>query len=187
MSEEGKRYPRALALEAARDLCRALKPVTARLIVAGSLRRMLDEVGDVDIVYIPQFENRPVDMFERGDFDLAGELLDRMLAEGILSKRQDADGRTTWGDRNKFAIHKATGMPVDFFRTSEESFANYVVCRTGSVESNKRIANAALAKGLRWLPYGSGFMDHYDRLIRVEKEEDAFTLVGLPYLEPKDR
>lgn len=187
MSGEKKRYPRRAALEVAREMCRMLKPVTDRLVVAGSLRRMKDEVGDVEILYIPQFENRPLDMFTRKNFDIASELLDRLVAEGKLEMRMKANGQRTWGNMNKLAVHTATGIPVDFFRADENNWYNYLVCRTGSMETNKRIAEAAIAKRLKWMPYGAGFMDWGDNTIRVEKEEDVFSIVGLDYLEPKDR
>lgn len=189
MSEvmEKIRYPRALALEVAREMCAAIKPICDRLDVAGSLRRMKQEVGDVEIVYIPQFESRPVDMFRRENFDLVTEKLHELMAQGIITKRPGKDGVCTWGDMNKFAIHTRTGVPIDFFRTSDEKWFNYLVCRTGSAETNKRIATAAQAKRLRWLPYGAGFMDDYDRLIKVESEEDVFRIVGLEFKEPKDR
>ncbi len=47
------KYPRADAIAVARELCAVLKPVAARIIVAGSLRRQRPMVGDVEILYIP--------------------------------------------------------------------------------------------------------------------------------------
>ena len=47
-------FPRAVAIQVARELCEALKPHCERLIVAGSLRRGKQEVGDVEILYIPK-------------------------------------------------------------------------------------------------------------------------------------
>ena len=37
----------------------------------------------------------------------------------------------------------ASGIPVDFFATTEEAWFNYLVCRTGPAELNTRIASAA--------------------------------------------
>jgi len=54
------KYPRMAALSVAKELCDLLKPVTQRLIVAGSLRRRKEQVGDVEIVFIPKWEHRQV-------------------------------------------------------------------------------------------------------------------------------
>lgn len=187
MNENPKvKFPASAALAVAKELCSALKPVTNRLNVAGSLRRRKTAVGDVEILYVPQFENRPVNLFDRQDFDLAGELLQRMVADGTLKMRPNVNGSFTWGNLNKLAIHTASGIPVDFFRASDENWFNYLVCRTGSMESNMRIANAAIARGMKWKPYGCGF-EKDGQILRVEKEEDAFELVGLDYRQPWER
>ncbi len=181
------KHPRAAALQVARELCRVLKPVTQRLIVAGSLRRRKEVVGDVEILYIPEIDFVRDGLFDEKEIDRAAEMLKELVDLGTLSMRPGANGQFTWGNLNKYAIHTASGIPVDFFKADEGNWWNYLVCRTGGMENNKRIATAALAKGLKWEPYGSGFRDGDGRLIRVEKEEDIFEILGLPYLEPKDR
>lgn len=186
-----KRWPRAQALDVARELCAALKPVCERLIVAGSLRRMKEDVGDVEILFVPRFEQRMVDMFESGQFNLAEEVIQRLLDGGVLAKRPSATGGFAWGEKNKLALHRG-GMPVDLFTATTGNWWNYLVCRTGPADSNTRIAMAAQAKGWKWNPYGVGFSrggalagDHETHV--VTSEEDVFTFVGLPFLEPKDR
>ncbi|MBX3732623.1 MAG: hypothetical protein KF791_08520 [Verrucomicrobiae bacterium] len=113
--------------------------------------------------------------------------LDRLLSAGILAKRLNKLGRPTWGECNKLAIHRASGVPIDFFATYFPAWHGYIVCRTGSAETNTRIATAALRKGWRWHPTAGHFTDVVGRRHWIHSEEDAFRLVGLPYLEPKDR
>ena len=86
------RFPRADALAVARELCAALKPVTERLVVAGSLRRGRTDVGDVEILFIPSFEDRQLDMFTTAPHNLAEEEIGLMLSRGILTKRLSATG-----------------------------------------------------------------------------------------------
>ena len=182
------RFPRAAALAVARDLCGILSPVTERLIVAGSLRRRKPDVGDVEIVYIPHTEKRPVDLFRDADADLASDMLDSMLRDGILTKRPNALGCNIWGCKNKLAIHKATGIPIDFFAANETSWYNYLVCRTGPTALNTRIASSAQAQGYQWNPYSCGFTCLKTGTIHiVESEKDVFEFVGLQYLEPWER
>jgi DNA polymerase/3'-5' exonuclease PolX len=182
-----KRWPRGEALEVARELCNRLKPLCERLVVAGSLRRKKADVGDVEIIYIPRLAEDRVDFFVTKMVSLADEEIERMLADGTLSKRPSKTGGTTWGQQNKLALHK-TGMPVDIFRTNERSWWNYLVCRTGPADSNTRIATEAKRKGWQWNPYGVGFTRLSDgEVLPVESEEAVFSFVGLPFLPPEER
>lgn len=161
-----------------------------RVEVAGSLRRRQDMVGDIELVYIPVVEMRPVagDLFGLEEpVNLVDARLDELLAEGILAKRPKVDGTLTWGERNKLALHVASGIGVDLFATTEDCWHNYLVCRTGPKASNMRISNAAQARGLSWKPYQQGFEAADGSMIPVHSEEDVFRIVGLEYLEPWER
>lgn len=182
-----QRFDRAIALTVARELCQALEPVTSRLIVAGSLRRRKATVGDVEILYIPRTERRPVDLIHSEDFDLARERIDSLLSNGVLEMRPNVAGGTSWGGKNKLALHVATGVPVDLFTASEQNWWNYLVCRTGPKESNMAIAKAAEAKGWKWNPYGAGFSGSMGAKHAVTSEAGVFEFVGLPYREPWER
>lgn len=190
------KYPRAVALAVAKELCDLLGPECQRtpdgkpwLVVAGSLRRRREEVGDVEIVYVPQ-----VELVRGGWFDVdtkpvnrVNEVLERLLAKNILEKRQNVRGSEMWGDSNKLARHVASGVPVDLFRATPSNWFNYLVCRTGNAANNIAIAEAAAAKGWRWMPYGEGFRDQRGEVVRVNSEREVFTLAGLKYLNPWER
>lgn len=186
------KYPRAAAIAVARELCKLIEPACVKLIVAGSLRRRKDLVGDVELIFVPRVEPRP----DPGDLlghvvqtDLVESLLTRWLQEGIINRRPKVDGSYTWGSLNKLAVHCATGVPVDLFAGREANWWNLVVFRTGSAESNTRIASAAEKRGMRWDPYSPGFLDRLtnDLVRRVSSEREVFEAVGLEYLEPWER
>ena len=191
MSEKRK-YPRAVALDAAREVIAALRPVCleGRIIVAGSLRRRRLEVGDVEIIYVSRYENRqvPGDMFKRHDYDLADIAIDELESAGVLAKRESIIGSITYGPKNKLMRHVRTGVPVDLFLTNETNWDNYLVCRTGPKESNIALANAARDRGWKWTPYGSGFVraDGGD-IHPATSERDVFEFVGINYKEPWER
>ena len=183
------KHPRDEAMKVAAELCRALKPATARLIVAGSLRRRKPEVGDIEILYIPNIEQRQdaAELLPKlVAVNLVDEILNGWLAAGVIVKRKSENGNEPWGAKNKFAVHAASGIPVDFFTATEANWFNYLVCRTGSAENNTAICNAAIARGMKWNPYGSGFT-YEGKTIEVTKEADVFELVGLKYKEPWQR
>jgi DNA polymerase/3'-5' exonuclease PolX len=173
------RWPRAAAVQVARELCDALRPVTDRLIVAGSLRRRKSEVGDVEIIFVPHFENRQLDMFSTAPMNLAEERLAALLTDGTLSKRPSATGGFAWGPKNKLALHRS-GIPVDLFTATEANWWNYLVCRTGPADSNTAICMAARERGYKWNPYGEGFTRQSDgEIIPVDSEAAVFRFVGL--------
>lgn len=187
------KHPRAKALEVARELTAALRDLCEadRFIFAGSLRRLKPEVGDIELVYIPLVESRP------DPDDLLGNLvptnlfdlqLNVWLKAGLISKRVGEKGGSSWGPSNKLAVHTGTGIGLDFFAANRRNFWTLLVCRTGSMESNTRVASAAIKLGQTWNMY-RGFEDRVtgELLFVPESEEALFAHVRLPYLQPKDR
>jgi DNA polymerase/3'-5' exonuclease PolX len=204
---EKPRWPFHVAGPVAVVIADALRPlcVPGFCEVAGSLRRLKHTVGDIEIVYVPRLEPRavpsqapeqgelmpPTARTVRREINLVDELLESRLAAGTIAKRQNIKGSEMWGDKNKLAVHVATGIPVDFFATTPESFFNYLVCRTGPAASNIRIAAAAKAKGWKWNPYGPGFSRERvtapAEIHAVKSEREVFEFVGLPPRPPWDR
>lgn len=192
---EKPRFPNALGMRVAAELCAALKPASERLIVAGSLRRRKATVGDVEVLYIARTEVRrdPEDMFATKEFNLADEVIASLERRGVLERRRNSIGSEMFGPKNKLMRHRASGVPVDLFAATTENWWNYLVCRTGPAESNTRIAMAAQAMGWTWNPYRAGFsrggpmtgLEHEERAMGSEAE--VFAFVGLPWAAPEDR
>ena len=82
------KFDRREALAVARELADYLKPVCEpdRLKICGSLRRGLQLVHDIEVVFVPRYETRQIDFFTSQPADLAHEAIDRLLAEGTLQK-----------------------------------------------------------------------------------------------------
>jgi DNA polymerase/3'-5' exonuclease PolX len=81
---------------------------------------------------------------------------------------------------------------VDFFLTTHEAWFNYLVCRTGSANSNMRIAVEARKRGYKWLPFGNGFEEiscgmPNGKIHQMNSEREVFEFVGLPFVEPELR
>ena len=182
------KYPRADALKVARQICLGLADDCVRLICAGSLRRRKAEVGDVEILYIPEFETVKDGLFDTRHANKVDALLERFIAGGVLARRKNVNGSEMWGEKNKLAVHVNSGIPVDFFAATEDCWFNYLVCRTGGAENNRQVAMAANRRGWTWNPYGSGFskMDGSEKFT-VKSEREVLDFVGLPYREPWER
>lgn len=193
----GKRkYPRADAIAVARALVSVLAPCCSKIMVAGSLRRRKAEVGDVEILYVPNVVALP----DKGDLfavakpaNAADYALDLLLEHGSLAKRPNSRGSTAWGEKNKLAVHLESGIPVDLFAANHDNWWNLVVCRTGGRLSNLQVCAGAIAAGWKWNPYGEGFSrPNPERpgwlLIKpVSSEAEVFQFAGLDYLEPWER
>lgn len=190
------KHPRAAALAVVRELLPVLEPVCDRLIVAGSLRRGRAEVGDIELLYIPRIIEVPdeEDFFGRkirrnGVDHVLGQWLD----EGTLLPRLNVNGRTAWGEKNKLALHAASGIPIDLFAATHENWWNLLVCRTGGAATTVAICEAAIERGWEWNPYGDGFSrPNPERagwllIYETKSERDVFEFVGLEYLEPRER
>lgn len=186
MSDKPK-FPRAEALAVAKIFCDFLSPFCQKLIVAGSLRRRKESVGDVELVYVSKLATERDGLFDSVRVALVDKLLGDLERNGTIARRHNINGAEMWGAKNKLAFHGASGVPVDFFAATNANWFNYLVCRTGGARSNTEIASAAQRKGWKWNPYGEGFTDERGALVRVTSERDAFELVGLPYREPWER
>lgn len=185
---EKPRFPNAVGMKVAAELCAALKPVCERIIVAGSLRRRKPTVGDVELLYIGKTEVRqdPTDMFASITIDLADEAIAALEKSGGLERRKNVNGSEMYGPKNKLMRHRASGLPVDLFAATTENWWNYLVCRTGPADSNTRICIAAQQRGWKWNPYGAGFSRDGETRA-MESEAEVFAFVGLPYAQPEER
>lgn len=175
MAEFKQKYDRAIAIKAAKELCDALKPVTSRLVVAGSLRRRKLAVGDVEILYVPA--------------DGCGAVIDEFLNRGVLVKRPNCRGHFAWGNLNKLAIHVGTGVPVDLFATCEENWWVSLVFRTGSLDMNLLLTRSALRRGRTLMAYGCGVQQLTPpwTITPATSEQHVFDLCGVRYREPWQR
>ena len=182
------RFDREEALAVALGLVDLLRPACLRIEIAGSIRRLKPDVGDIELVYVPRLVPVP-DLFGGGTMMPATDaVLDGLVKAGTIGKRRNSKGSTMWGVSNKLGVHVASGIPVDFFATEEAAFWNYLVCRTGGAENNMEIAGRAQAKGWKWNPYGPGFTRLADgEQVAVASEAEVFRFVVMKFLRPEER
>lgn len=183
------RFPNALGMVVAAEICAALKPVCKKLVVAGSLRRRKPTIGDVEILYVGEFETRqhPEDMFASINVNLADEAIAKLESSGVLERRKNVNGSTMYGPKNKFMRHVASGIPVDLFSTTSENWFVSLVIRTGSKEMNLKLTDGAIKLGRTLNAYGSGVTLEDGRVMPATSEQQVFSLCNVPYREPHER
>lgn len=189
------KFPREDALKVAKAIYDRLSPFCERCKVVGSLRRGKRFVSDIEFLFIPKrvidpetffnslLSDSPADMVS-----LADHQIDNMEQIGYLKKRLSVTGVPAWGEKNKLAVHVESGIPVDFFATSEDCWWNALVIRTGGKATNLKLTMSANKKGLRLHAYGSGF-SHITTgaQIPTASEQDVFSIAGVPYARPEFR
>ena len=148
-----------------------------RIEIAGSIRRLKPQVGDIELLCIPKYD-RGIDLLDRE--------LGALMVPHILRLRRNKKGFTTYGPKNKLMAHVESGMGVDIFSTTWENWPVALVVRTGGKATNQRISTAALSKGWHFHAYGRGFTTPSGEIV-CRSEREVFEAVGLRYPEPWER
>jgi DNA polymerase (family 10) len=128
---------------------------------AGSLRRMAETIGDVDLLVASETSGPIMDAFT------THEDVDQILARGDT----------------KSSVVTRSGLQVDLRVIRKEAWGAAMIYFTGSKPHNVRIREMAVRKGLKLNEYGL-FEVETDALIAAETETEVYERLGLPYIEP---
>lgn len=202
MSNTGVKLPLDAAREIAVAITARLLPFCDRIQIAGSIRRGVAEVGDIELVVIPRTEHRQFDLFDQPlgpPIDCLHEALCGMLAAGEIQKRRDRGGRTFWGasDKRILWIDQSSvfeSIPVDLFGSKPLTWGWTLAHRTGPADVAHALVTAQAAGGLRPnnLEFDQGLW-RYDgggaarRFVPTPEEADLFRELELPWTDPADR
>lgn len=182
------KYSWAKGMAVGTKLLEELGPHCERCIVAGSLRREKAEVSDVEILYIPDIMQVPAGLFDTEPFNAADAHLIQLVSLGVLRPRPNVNGQTSWGKKNKLAVHVESGIPVDLFSTTVENWWVSLVVRTGSKETCLALTTGAHRLNRELVAYGAGTRDRRTGLVTpARSEQEVFALCGVPYVSVKDR
>ncbi len=156
--------PRGLAIgEQIADALRSL-PATERVEVAGSVRRQVDAVKDLDVVAT-----------SNDAASLVRALGELPLVEEVLSA----------GERGA-RVSTHTGMIVDLKVVEPDQFGNAMQHFTGSKAHNVALREAAVRRGLHVSEYGI-LDDATGETLRCATEEEVYAALGLEWIPPELR
>jgi len=136
-------------------------PGVERIAHAGSLRRMCETIGDLDLLVASR---DPAPVMEA--FTSLPEV-ERVLAKGDT----------------KSSILTAQGLQVDLRVVQPEAWGAALIYFTGSKAHNIRIRELAVRKGLKLNEYGL-FRARSGRLVVAATEEEVYERLGLPWIPP---
>lgn len=160
---QGILYERSVILEKAEALRLALAPYCERIEIAGSIRREKKQSRDIDLVVI----------WQGGGFGLLKVYLEN-------KKRMSLP---TGGEK----IIKFTwmGVPVQISVATPETWPVILLIRTGPADFNIYLCTTAKKRNMKL--EAAGYIVKSDMRQAVETERDIFKVMGLDYIEPKDR
>jgi DNA polymerase (family 10) len=166
MSASGGRVLVSLALDVADELLAELRDLeqVSRADHAGSLRRMVETIGDVDLL-VASTDPEPV--------------MDRFTSLPQV-KRVLAKGST------KSSILTTKGLQVDLRVIEPAVWGAAMIYFTGSKAHNVRIREMAVRRKLKLSEYGLFEAESGD-LIAAETEDVVYEHLGLPYIPPTMR
>ena len=133
-----------------------------RIDVAGSLRRMRETIGDIDILVTSKKPNSVIDYF---------------------TKMKASSGTIARGP-TKASIRLTNGLQVDLRVLQDKEYGSALMYFTGSKQHNIDLRKIAIAKHLKLSEYGlfSG-----NKSVAGRTEEDVYKRLGLDYIEPEMR
>ena len=164
-----KRHLWWMADAAARPIVEGLRalPHVVRAEVAGSLRRKLETVGDLDFLAA---SNRP------------GSVMDWFVSQPGV-KEVTAQGSS------KSSVRFENGMQADLRVVPPEQFAFTLHHFTGSKDHNVELRGRALSQGYSLSEWGLRRTDHRESMAvdSIQDESDLFSRLGLAYIPPELR
>ena len=166
VQETGGRVQVDVALELAELLLERLRAISVvrRADQAGSLRRMAETIGDVDLLVAADDATPVMDAFT------GYGVVDRVLAKG----------------ETKSSILTRSGLQVDLRVVPLELWGAAMIYFTGSKAHNIRIREIAVRAGLKLSEYGL-FVAKSGELIVAQTEEEVYERLGLPWIPPTMR
>ena len=152
-----------IAQEIADELA-ALGPSDARVEIAGSIRRTVDAVKDIDLIAVT---SQPQQL---------GDALPRLERIDGLSSPSPAGAKA----------RSHTGLAIDLRIAAPDQFGNLLQHFTGSGAHNAALREAAVRKGLHVSEYGVED-ERSGRTLRCADEQAVYESLGLTWIPPELR
>ncbi|KRT76865.1 MAG: hypothetical protein XU14_C0027G0006 [Armatimonadetes bacterium CSP1-3] len=156
----GQVLPHAKEIE---DALRALKEVKA-ITLAGSIRRMKETIGDIDVLVTSSRPARVMDVFT------TLPQVQRVLAKGPT----------------RSSVLLEVGIQADVRVVKPESFGAALQYFTGSKEHNVRLREKGVRRGLKINEYGV-FRVKDEKRVAGRTEEEVYAALDLPWIPPEIR
>jgi len=133
-----------------------------QVVVAGSIRRRKETIGDADILVVSRKPEKVMDYF------VSMPEVGHVLGQG----------------KTKTMVKLRNGMDMDLRVVEEESFGAALCYFTGSKDHNVALRRIAQEKGLKLNEYG---LFHGNKRVAGRTEEEVYKALGLSFVHPEMR
>ncbi len=160
------RVPLGMAWPIAQQMLTKLSqvPGVTRFSVGGSLRRMRDTIGDIDLLVAAESPDRVMDRFA------ALDIVESLSARGPSRAR----------------VTLLNGLGVDLRVLPEERWGTLLCYFTGSKDHNVKLRELALKRGLSLNEHAFTPVDGSSEIL-CTTEEEVYDILGLAYVPPRLR
>ncbi|MCS7181277.1 MAG: DNA polymerase/3'-5' exonuclease PolX, partial [bacterium] len=158
-----KRIPLGIALPIVEEIIEEFKKYVDKIEPCGSLRRMNETIGDIDILTTGKNKIEIIESF-----------ISLPMVKEVMAK----------GDTKASIIEKSHNLQVDLRVVSEDSFGAALQYFTGSKAHNIKLRGLAKDKGLKISEYG---VFKGDKKIAGRTEEEVYNKLGLVWIPPELR
>jgi DNA polymerase (family 10) len=160
--KKGQRFLLGYVLPEAREIITEMEDVVEQIELAGSLRRMKETIGDVDILAVAVDAKKAMETFTNL------QRVEKVIAHG----------------KTKSSIRVYGGIQVDLRIVEKKSFGSALQYFTGSKDHNVELRKIAQKKGLKLNEYGL-FKKKTRKAGKTEKE--VYSALGLSWIPPELR
>lgn len=147
----------------ANSIIEELRPHAKQILAAGSLRRMKETIGDVDILATSPKPEELTSSFTRLSH------VEKVLSHGTT----------------KASARMRNGLQVDIRVIEPARFGSALNYFTGSKEHNVKLRQIAISKNMKLSEYG--LFDKKDKLLASKTEREVYAKLGMAYVEPEMR
>lgn len=151
-----------------KGLIKQLLPFCDRIEIVGNIRRRKQSIDSIDILLAPK----------------------GVFLYGLMSKIVELGSEDGMKVSNKKTIilkDEFGEIKTELWFTTPERWPVTLLVRTGGTRSNKRIVKLCENKKWRLSVNEGSIFDENNKKLPIEKEEDIFTLLEIPFIEPSWR
>jgi DNA polymerase (family X) len=152
-----------VAMDAATRITAALRPLAGRVAYAGSLRRMRETIGDVDILATAGRDEQ---------------------AAALMAAFRDLAPEVIVSGPAKTSVRMDSGLQVDLRVVKPGAWGAALQYFTGSQAHNVAVRQIAVRRGLKLSEYG---LFDGEKLLVSATEEDVYAALGLAWMPPEMR
>lgn len=165
--------------------CDAFKAGVEKLAIAGSVRRQVAEVGNIEVVAVPKFKaiSRPGTLFPT-TVNLAHQLTESLCDAPRSEFSRGPKCGAKW--RQLIYTRGEDQIKIDLFLVDACGWGPQLAIRTGPADFSRLLVSRAMREGFQ-MTGGRIIETTSGETVPLEIEAEFFQFLGLPHWQPRER